>query len=103
MKMVLVSLDNDKSALDTDNYIVRDLDYWQIEPGAIVSFGYNFDRPVLEGRALELWQEKYPMAMPECRECIYAHGINKDQAIARIVKARLENEMYLGDLHVGQA
>lgn len=100
--MMLLSLDNDKSALDSDHYVQRDLDYWKIEEGAIVSFGYNFDRPVLTGRDLELWQEKHPLSVPECHECIYAYGDTAEQAMARIVKARLENEMYLGALYYGQ-
>lgn len=95
--MVLYGLDNDKPA-KVENLVSRPDYYWKIEAGLDADFGYNFERTMLTGNHLKEWQKLHPNEMPVVQECIYAKGNTPEEALAKIVKCRLENEMYLGAL-----
>lgn len=99
--MVLYGLDNDKSA-DLANLVSRPSFYWKIEAGLDYDFGYNFERTRLTGQDLAFWLKNHPNEMPECVECIYAFGNTPEEALAKIIRGRLDNEMYLGDLYIGR-
>lgn len=95
--MVLYSLDNDKAAKES-NLISRPNYYWKIEAGLQADFGYNFERTMLTSTELEEWKRLYPKEQPAVQECIYAMGNTPKEALDKIIRLRLENGMYLGDL-----
>lgn len=95
--MVLYGLDNDKAATEA-NLISRPNYYWKIAPDLQADFGYNFERTMLTGVELAEWRRLYPNEQPAVQECIYAMGRTPKEALDKIIRCRLENNMYLGEL-----
>lgn len=96
-KMKLYGLDNDKPA-KLENLQERPIGYWVIFHKEKADFGYNFDRTILEGQDLIIWQSLNLGLLPEFVECLYAEAKTPEQALDKIVRLRLENQMYLGAL-----
>ena len=93
-KMKLYGLDNDKPA-KLENLQERPIDIGWSFTKEKADFGYNFDRTILEGQDLIIWQSLNLGLLPEFVECIYAEAKTPEQALDKIVRLRLEKSNVL--------